>query len=50
MKRLLMALSTAALLAWGAAPAGAVPNIYHPISSTNGFAQVAAAVPGVVLL
>lgn len=40
MKRLLTGLSTAALLAVGVAPAGAAPNIYHTISSTNGFTQV----------
>ena len=39
MKRLLMGLSTAAMVAAGATPAGAAPpNIYHTISSTHGAA------------
>ncbi|HJW01389.1 MAG TPA: hypothetical protein VJ617_20045 [Arthrobacter sp.] len=41
MKRLLIGLSTAALVALGTAPAGAAPNIYHTISSTHGSAAVA---------
>jgi len=40
MKRVLMGLSTAAMLAVGAAPAGAAPNIYHTISSTHADAEV----------
>ena len=40
MKRLLIGLSTAAMVALSAAPAGAAPNIYHTISSTHGSAAV----------
>ncbi|MGM9472403.1 hypothetical protein ACS5PJ_10400 [Pseudarthrobacter sp. YS3] len=40
MKRLLVGLSTAAMMALSAAPAGAAPNIYHTISSTHGSAAV----------
>jgi hypothetical protein len=40
MKRLLIGLSTAAMVALVAAPAGAAPNIYHTISSTHGSATV----------
>jgi hypothetical protein len=41
MKRLLMGLSTAAMVALTGAPAGAAPNIYHTISSSHGSAAVA---------
>lgn len=40
MKRLLIGLSTAAMVALTAAPAGAAPNIYHTISSSHGSAAV----------
>lgn len=40
MKRLLIGLFTAAMVALTAAPAGAAPNIYHTISSTHGSAAV----------
>ena len=40
MKRLFIGLSTAAMVALGAAPAGAAPNIYHTISSSHGSAAV----------
>lgn len=40
MKRLLIGLCTAAMVALTAAPAGAAPNIYHTISSTHASAAV----------
>lgn len=40
MKRLLIGLATATMVALTAAPAGAAPNIYHTISSTHASAAV----------
>lgn len=40
MQRLLTGLSTAALVAMAAVPAGAAPNIYHTISSSHGSTTV----------
>lgn len=40
MKRVLIGLFTAAMVALTAAPAGAAPNIYHTISSSHGSAAV----------